>query len=198
MKAAAITLSLSLSLLAGCARSEEASLVPADGNEYGAVEQVRTPEADDQEPALGEWRQSVQEERPALEFGPAGAPPLFSMRCGDDRALLLQRHGAIPSGALPLLDVAAGGEVRRFPVAGTGGTIPMLRATVPADDPLIGRLIASVEPITLRLGDQPPLILPNDPAVAEFVRGCAGSQSLPAVEEAPPPAAKSAEPGITG
>jgi len=76
---------LSLVLLAACARSEDASVV-VDTNELRAVEQVRAPEQDDEELALGEWRETLQDEHPALEFGPNGAPPLFSLRCDARRS----------------------------------------------------------------------------------------------------------------
>ena len=65
---------LALLLVAACARSEEANLVPSDGNETREVETVR-PERDDQELALGAWRDTLQEEQGALEFGPGGAAP---------------------------------------------------------------------------------------------------------------------------
>ncbi|HEY5711065.1 MAG TPA: hypothetical protein VIT38_04145, partial [Allosphingosinicella sp.] len=85
---------LALILLTGCARSEKASFVPADNNALSEVERVRTPDSDEEELTLGTWRDGLQDEQAALEFGPAGAAPLFSLRCDARRSLLLQRHGA--------------------------------------------------------------------------------------------------------
>ena len=52
----------------------------------------------------------------ALEFGPAGAPPLFSLRCDARRGVLLQRHGQAPAGDLPVMLVSVGSETRRLAV----------------------------------------------------------------------------------
>ena len=173
-----------LILLAGCARSEEASLVPGDGNGAAqAVETVRTPERDEQEIALGDWRESLQEEQSALEFGPSGAAPLFSLRCDDRRAILLQRHGATTAGDLPVMLITIGSDTRRLAVTTAGGAIPMLRASVTASDQLLGILSGASSPINVRVGDAPPLILPPSPAVGAFLGRCASGQA-PAAPEA--------------
>lgn len=174
---------LALILLAACARSEEASLVPADANEMRTVETVRTPERDDQEVALGQWRDSLQEDQSALEFGPAGAPPLFSLRCDERRGVLLQRHGAATVGDLPVMLITIGSETRRLAVTTAGGAIPMLRAALSASDPLVGTLAQSPAPLVIRIGDSAPLVLPPSPAIGAFVRDCAGGA---AGDDAPP------------
>src|SRR4051812_28694206 len=100
-------------LLAGCARSEEANLLPDDANASARVAGPVRPERPDEEPALGAWRDSVQDMQHALEFGPQGATPLFSFACDERRGLLLQRHGMQPAGDLPVMMVSVGSETRR-------------------------------------------------------------------------------------
>ena len=194
---------LVLILLAGCARSEDASVV-ASSNEITGVEQVATPEDDDEELALGEWRDSLQEETPALEFGPTGAPPLFSLRCDARRSVFLQRHGAAPARDLPVMLITIGSETRRLAVTNIGGAVPMLRAALAPSDTLIRSLISTTTPIIIRVGDTPPLVLPPSPTIAIFLDRCesgspsaAGSEAggnasteANAVAPAPPPPAR--------
>ena len=165
-------------LLAGCARSEEANLLPADTNGSTRVaEQVR-PERADEEPALGAWRDTVQDTQRALEFGPQGAPPLFSLACDARRGLLLQRHGIQPAGDLPVMLVSVGSETRRLAVTGGDGPIPMLRASLSPTDQLAVNMSRAAEPIAIRIGDSPPLILPPSQLIGTYVGQCA-SGGLP-------------------
>lgn len=174
-----------------CARSEEANLLPADTNGSTRVaEQVR-PERDDQEPALGAWRETLQDEQRALEFGPAGAPPLFSLRCDARRGLLLQRHGLEASGDLPVMLVSIGSETRRLAVTAGEGPLPMLRATLNSSDTLAGFLSRATVPIAIRIGDSPPLILPPSPTIGTYIAQCA-SGALPPPATAGAPAAATA------
>ncbi|TMJ17575.1 MAG: hypothetical protein E6G92_14810 [Alphaproteobacteria bacterium] len=166
-------------LAAGCARSEDATLVATDSNQSArTVEQVR-PERDDEEPALGQWREALQGEQHVIEFGPTGAPPLFSIGCDSRRGLLVQRHGLEPTGDLPVMLVTAGSETRRLAVTGGDGPIPMLRATLNGADPLAANMGRAAAPITVRIGDSPPLILPPSPLVGTYVARCSGGE-LPA------------------
>jgi hypothetical protein len=168
-------------LTAGCARSEDATVVAPDANQSGqAVEQVR-PDRDADEPALGEWRESLQGELRVIEFGPSGAPPLFSIGCQTRHGLLIQRHGLEPTGDLPVMLLSIGSETRRLAVTGGDGPIPMLRATVNATDPLTAILGRAADPITVRIGDSPPLILPQSPLVGTYVARCTGGE-VPVVE----------------
>src|SRR3954470_20956571 len=161
-----------LVLLAGCARSEEANLVPADTNGSTRVaEQVR-PERADEEPALGAWRDTIQDTQRALEFGPQGAPPLFSLACDERRGLILQRHGIQPAGDLPVMMVSIGSETRRLAVTGGEGPIPMLRASLSPSDQLAVNLARATQRITIRIGDSPPLILPPSPLIGTYVGQC--------------------------
>lgn len=186
-----------LVLLAGCARSEEANLLPADTNGSTRVaEQVR-PERSDGSPALGAWRDTIQDTQRALEFGPQGAPPLFSLACDERRSLLLQRHGIQPTGDLPVMLVSIGSENRRLAVTGGDGPIPMLRASLSPSDQLAANLSRAGEPISIRVGDSPPLILPPSPLIATYISQCANgglatartdataNSSAPANEAAP-------------
>ena len=171
-----LAIPFSLILLAGCARTEDASVDPGGGNEsYNGVEQVRSGEGDEQEPALGEWRRSLQEERAAIEFGPQGTAPLLSIVCADRGGLILQRHGAVATGAAPMMSVSVGGQGRQLPVTAVTGTSPMLRASIPSGDSLLAQLSDAQAPITFRSSDGTPLILPPSPLIGEFVQGCAGT-----------------------
>jgi hypothetical protein len=159
-------------LLAGCARSEEANLLPTDPGGNGRVaEQVR-PERADEEPALGAWRDTIQDTQRALEFGPQGAPPLFSLACDERRGLVLQRHGIQPAGDLPVMTVSIGSETRRLAVTGGDGPIPMLRASLSPSDQLAANLSRAAGPITIRIGETPPLILPPSPLIGTYIGQC--------------------------
>ncbi len=177
-RAFASSLCLAL-LLAACARSEEASMVPPEGNQgYNRVGQVRTPEQDDREPSIGQWRASLQDERQALEFGPMGTEPLFSLLCAPQGgAVLLQRHGAASTaGAQQAMVVTVGDVSERLAVSSGLGAIPMQRGEVAPTSPIFGLLVASAQPIVIRVDDVPPLILPHSPLVGDYVRGCGRGQ----------------------
>lgn len=166
-------------LLAACARSEEASMVPPEGNQgYDRVGQVRTPEQDDREPSIGQWRAALQDERSALEFGPMGTEPLFSLLCiPQSGGVLLQRHGAASTaGAQPAMLVTIGDVTERLPVSSGLGTIPMQRGEVAPTSRIFGLLAASAQPIVIRIDDASPLILPHNPLVGDYLRGCARTQ----------------------
>jgi len=172
MTRAATALALLL-LAAACARSEDASMGPTDSNQ--AVQKVETvrPERNEDEVQLGEWRETLQEDQRALEFGPTGAPPLFSLRCDSRRGVLLQRHGLTTSGDLPVMLVSVGSETRRLAVTGSGGPNPMLRAALNASDQLLAVLGRAAGPIAIRIGDSPPLNLPPSPLIGTFIGQCA-------------------------
>src|SRR5688572_25440330 len=172
-----------LVLLAGCARSEDASVVAAN-DELQAVEQVRTPEQDDQTLAIGAWRETLQDDNNALEFGPNGAPPLFSLRCDARRSVFLQHHGSAQAGDLPMMLVTVGSETRRLAVTGVAGPPPMLRASLSASDTLINILGSSTTPITVRIGDTEPLVLPPAPGVGAFLTRCGSGSAQPAAGQA--------------
>ena len=172
---------LSLLLLAGCARSEDASVV-ADSNQIAQVEQVRSPEQDDEEMALGEWRDTLQDDNSALEFGPTGAPALFSMRCDPRRSINLQRHGVAPARDLPTMLVSIGSETRRLAVTSVAGAVPMLRASLSPSDTLVGTLGNASEPIVVRVGDTPPLVLPPSPSIGAFLSRCASGTRAAAAD----------------
>lgn len=177
-RAFASSLCLAL-LLAACARSEEASMVPPEGNQgYNRVGQVRTPEQDDREPAIGQWRAALQGERQALEFGPMGTEPLFSLFCAPQGGgVLLQRHGATSTaGAQQAMVVTIGEVTERLPVSSGIGAIPMQRGEVAPTSRIFGLLAASAQPIVVQLNDLSPLILPHSPLVGDYLRGCGRAQ----------------------
>ncbi len=186
-------------LLAGCARSEDASVVADNNGVTASVERVRAPQLEEDEVALGAWRDSLQDEFAALEFGPEGAPPVFSLRCDGRRGAFLQRHGAVLAGDLPTMLVTVGSDTRRFAVTSAGGTIPMLRATLTQGDPFRQTLSTADSPIVIRIGDSPPLSLPHNERIGAFLDGCASPDGRPAppAEDAPAEA-NSAEPAANG
>ncbi len=187
-----------LLVIAGCARSEEASLVPPDSNlGYNQVGKLGSPEADDREPAIGQWRASLQENAQALEFGPMGTEPLLSLLCTGNRSVLLQRHGGAAAGPLPAMQIEVGEVSESFAVTAGGGTIPMLRAELPLNGQLASTLATSSQPLLVRLDDGSPMILPPSPLVANYLRSCTtapppaqvGNSALPIVGNgAAPPA----------
>ena len=192
---------LLLLLLAACARSEDASIV-ANSNDVQSIEAVRTADEDEEEVALGDWRETFQDEHGALEFGPAGTPPLFSLRCDERRSVFLQRHGTPLSGDLPIMLVTVGSDTRRLAVTNVGGAVPMIRASLAPSDELIRVLSSANVPIVIRLGDAVPLVLPPGPAIGAFLGRCAsgaGGAPVPEVSAnaaapASAPAANQAEP----
>ncbi len=171
---------LAVLALAGCARSEEAALIAPDSNTgYNQVGSVGLPEDDDREPAIGQWRASLQENVQALEFGPMGTEPLFSLLCSGNRAVWLQRHGGAPAGPLPEMVVERGDVSERLAVTPTSGAVPMLRAEIQLTSPLAAAIAAQGEVLVIALGDTAPLILPANPLVADYLRSCQTATPLP-------------------
>ena len=164
---------LLLLLLAGCARSEDAAFVAPDNEAARAVEAVNTSDDSDEELALGDWRDGIQDEQRTLEFGPSGAPALFSLRCNARHDLLLQRHGATPAADLPAMLITIGSETRRLAVSSAAGPLPMLRATLTPSDPFLTILSGAAAPIIVRLGDLPPLVMPPSAAIGAYIASCA-------------------------
>lgn len=178
----AVLPTLALLLLAGCARDENADVRPAEAN---GVERVGDNEQEDQRPALGEWRRTLVQDQPALEFGPFGTPPLISVVCGEDRGLVLQRPGPLAPDAEPKVAVTVGGQTGEVPVTGVGGTTPLQRAAIRAGDALLGRVSNAQGPILLRFGDGTPIVLPASPLIGQFVQSCATGEH-PAAGVLPP------------
>jgi hypothetical protein len=163
----------SLLVLAACAKSEEASLVPPQEDEgYNLVDPVTSPVVEGGEVALGEWVQSVQGEQPALAFGPPSTEPLFSVRCDSGRGLLLQRHGVIPQPGMNMMLIQAGTETRRMAVNPVEAPVPLLRGAVPSGAELVAELASAQDRISVRIGNGEPLIMPASPLIGDFIRGC--------------------------
>jgi len=187
-----------LLLLAACARSEDASTIPTSSNDTQPVESVRALPEDDQQVALGEWRTGIQEERGALEFGPAGTAPLFSMVCGNGGGLILQRHGAVDFAGLQMMQVGLGEQTRRVAVTAVQGAVPMLRAQIPATNPLLEEIAREQGPITIRTADSGSLILPPSPMIAEYIRSCENAPRRPGAPAASPAPADAVGNGVEG
>lgn len=166
----------SLILAAGCADSEPPDSTPIeDGGPYNMIDPVAAPLADEAEPAIGQWIRSMQEERPALQFGPPNTEPLFSIRCDDRDGLILQRHGVVQTGSAQMMTLTMAGSSQQLAVNPVAGPLPVLRAAVQPTDPLIENLRNAEQPIRIEIGDEPPLILPASSAIGEFVEECAGA-----------------------
>lgn len=176
-----------LLLLAACARTEEASLQPTDIDDTNVAQEVLAQMPAEEELALGEWREGLQDEQDALEFGPSGTEPLFSMTCGEGRGIVLQRHGAVPVGGLERMSVATGGQSSELAVTASAGTVPMLRASLASNEPLINELADTQANIVIQIGDGAPLVLPPSPLIGQFTDGCAagGIAAQTPAEEAP-------------
>ncbi|HTU10832.1 MAG TPA: hypothetical protein VMG08_08015 [Allosphingosinicella sp.] len=168
-------------LLAGCARSEEARYAQPD-NALPASANISDDEDDDV--TVGNWRTALDGEQPVVEYGPSGAPNLFSLSCDERRNLLLQRPGAAPPGDLPNLLVTVGSETRRLAVVGTSGANPGLRGTLATNDPFVRVLTGAATRIVVRLGDAPPLVMPPSPLIATYVQQCAAGEARPALPSA--------------
>ncbi|MGE0179550.1 MAG: hypothetical protein AB7O91_07000 [Sphingomonas sp.] len=188
-------LPLAFILLAGCARSEDAS-VAVDMNVV-APDIVSNASADE-EITAGAWRESTQNNSTALEFlASDGAAPQFSLRCGEQGGLILQRHGVTQAGGSPALALAVGRE-RRDVAAALEEDI--LRASLTGGDSLIAALGAAATPIGVRAVGVAPLLLPPGPAVNAFVGRCmsTGQSAVAAgnssAETATEPAANAAAP----
>lgn len=179
----------SLILVAACARSEDASVRPAESND-SAAQQPRRDASEEQELTVGEWREALEGERPSLEFGPAGTTPILTIVCGEGGGLVVARRGSLPAGASAMLGVTVGTQTRQLPVTvGTGATETQ-NAAIPAADPLIAQWAAAQAPVTMRFGDGTPLLLPPTPLLGTFSRTCASGGG-----RATAPAAAGAEPG---
>lgn len=169
-------------LLTGCARSEEAR--------YAQIENTQLPLqnaadlGDDGGLTVGTWQTGLQQDRPVLEFGLLDAPARFSFGCDDRRNLLVQWPGAAPSGDLPFLLMQTGSETRRLAVVSVDGATPMLRGTLPTNDPFVRILTGTRTPIIVRIGDAQPLVMPPSNAIATYAQQCASGAAL-----APPPPA---------
>jgi hypothetical protein len=154
-------------LLAGCARSEDASIT-VDMNQMAPDIAIRN--GVEEEITSGNWRESTQENSAALEFADTGGQPLFSLRCAERGGLMLQRHGVQSAGAL---SVAVGRERRDIP--GELVQPGLLRATLNGGDPLIAALGGAATPIAIRAVGPSPVLLPPGPTLNTFVARCAAS-----------------------
>lgn len=183
-----------LALLAACADSEPPDPTPAeDDGAYNLVDPVAAPIADDTQPAIGIWVESMQEEQPILQFGPANTEPLFSIRCDDREGLLLQRHGVVSRGGAEMMTLMLDGTAERLAVNPVQGPLPILRAAVSANDDVIVRLANAEAPIRIEIGDDPPVLLPTSPMIGEFIAGCASEGGAPEPDAATEATANSAE-----
>lgn len=171
------SLCFALLLLAGCARSEDARNVQTGNAPLPAVNTSDLGEED--ELSIGTWQSGLQDDQQVLEFGPVGAPARFSLTCDARRNLVLQWPGAAPGGDLPNMLVTVGSETRRLALVSAGTSNPMLRGTLPANDPFMRVLTGASSRIFVRIGDAEPLVMPQNPAIAAYVRQCTNGEVQP-------------------
>ena len=158
-------------LLAGCARSEEARYAQIDNSQLPVGNASDLGEEDGL--SVGTWQTGLQGDQPVLEFGPVGAPARFSFSCDERRNLLLLYPGAAPGRDLPVMLVQTGSETRRLAVAAVEGGTPMLRGTLPPNDPFVRVLTGTRTRIVVRIGDTQPLVMPSNVAIATYAQQCA-------------------------
>src|SRR6476646_714797 len=169
------SLCFALLLLAGCARSEDARYTQTDNMPMPTLNTSDLGEED--ELSTGSWQNGLQDGQPVLEFGAVGAPARFSLSCDARRNLILQWPGAAPGGELPTMLVTVGSETRRLAVASAGAGNPMLRATLPANDPFMRVLTGASARIFVRIGgDAQPLVMPPSLMIAAYVRQCTNGE----------------------
>ena len=77
-----------------------------------------------------------------------------------------------------------GSETRRLAVVSAGTGNPVLRATLPANDPFMRVLTGASARIFVRIGDAQPLVMPPSPTIAAYARQCTNGEV-----QAPPTAA---------
>ena len=187
-----------LAAIAACADSEPPEAVPTDdGGAYNVVAPVKAPITDDAEPAIGQWIQSMQDEQPVLQFGPANTEPLFSIGCDARGGILLNRHGTVASDSGAMMTVTIGNETRNLAVNAAQGPLPRMRASVPAQDEMLAQLRQAQQPIRISMGDGPPLVLPVSPDISEFIKGCGnpGAAKRPSPDQASDPGNSAAAAG---
>lgn len=175
------SLCAALLLLAACARSEDARDAQTANTALPTVNTADLSEED--ELSIGSWQSGLQDTQAVLEFGPVGAPARFTFACDARRNLVLQWPGAAPSGDLPNMLVTVGSETRRLAVVGAGTANPVLRATLPANDPFMRVLTTASARIFVRIGDAEPLVMPQSPLIGAYARQCANGEvqaNLPA------------------
>lgn len=175
-----------LLVLAACAESEPPDPTPADDDgAYNMIDPVTAEVTQDTAPAIGEWTRTMQEEQPALAFGPAGAEPLFSIRCDDREGILINRHGLVEAGTAGMMTLLLGAERHELAVNPVQAPLPMLRAAVAANDPLLAALRDYQGQLELVVGDGPPLVLPASPMTSDFIEACASGEvsSVTSAEE---------------
>lgn len=172
-----------LAILAGCADSEPPDAAKTDeSGAYNMVAPVTAKlDAEEAAPAIGTWRQSMLEEKPALLFGPPDTEPLFSIRCLVGGGLMLQRHGAVAIASGERMKITLGDRAEQRDVESVQGPPPLLRATIAGDDPLVARIAEVTQPMDVAIGSEPALVMKHDPLIGEFVRSCAGEKATASV-----------------
>jgi hypothetical protein len=164
-----------LLVLAACAESSPPDPTPTDdAGAYNLIDPVDLAMADEGAPAIGEWTRSIQDERPALLFGPTGAEPLFSLSCDDREGVLLSRHGVVETGSAGMMTLVLGSENLQLAANPVQAPLPLLQAAVPANDPLLTRLGDYGGPLRVVVGEGPALVLPASPMIGDFIEACAG------------------------
>jgi hypothetical protein len=172
----AVSLILSLALVA-CARTSEPDPNPAEDNgAYNKIDPVPSPAAGAaaEPPAAGEWREAQVRGRPALLFAGAGSDQaMAAIYCDERRGLVIERRGLVPAGEIDMMSLAAGDQRQRLavaPVREDGG--PVLRAALPFNAELIAVLQQGPTPLTIDVGEGARLSLPATPLLPQLVTRC--------------------------
>ena len=143
-----IALPFVLVLLAGCARSEEANLMPADAN--GSTRDRRDRAARARRRGAGARRlaRDAPGRAARARIRPRRRAALVQHRAATRAAASCSSATAsTPAGDLPVMLVSVGSETRRLAVTSGEGPLPMLRASLHASDVLVAGLSRAAAPI---------------------------------------------------
>lgn len=159
-----------LLVLANCGEAKE----PNDIAPRETALQPRIPPTN-QAPAGAEsmWTSGAIGGEAAAVFTSASREPLFSVLCGEGRAIVLQRHLQPESPPLTTMELKSGSVTRRLEAGRPESDSTVLRAALPYNDSFIASLTDLSEPVLVSAGGAPTLVLPPHRMIGEFIRDCA-------------------------
>lgn len=180
-----------------CARSEPVGEDFGEDTANGANALAEELADDAEQVRSGSWLPGAEGAAQAIAFQEPNGEVLFSIRCDDRGGLVLQRPGPVSRGNLALMQLRTGDTVRRLAATTAAGPQPMVQASVPYNDQLIGALMTFDEPLEVSYEGLETLVLPPSPAVGDLVRTCQRNvgaasaapqaQQGPAADETPQP-----------
>ncbi|MBR0553356.1 hypothetical protein [Stakelama marina] len=148
------------------------STEPPVANTPGALP---APEFAGADMAKGSWTSKTLAGGSAALFGPSESEARFIIRCDPDSHQIV----FIRSGAMPVQDammhIATDTGATAFPAHAADTQAPEVRAESSPTLPFVGEtLAANPARIAVKLGDDPALVMPGDPAIGRVIHGCRG------------------------